>query len=77
MRTTTTAVTGESPRRAVVRTRLVMRTLGSVALVMLATPCAAGVAEADTQRTFEGRWVANNQSLTLDLSRCGQALLGS
>jgi hypothetical protein len=71
-----TAVTGESPRRAVACTRSVMRTLGSVASVMLATFCVAGVAEADIQRTFEGRWVANNQSLTLDLSRCGDGWCG-
>jgi len=36
---------------------------------MLVTFCVAGVAKAD-QRNFEGRWVANNHSLTLDLSRC-------
>ena len=37
---------------------------------MLATFCVAGVAKADIQRSFEGRWVANNKSLTLDLSPC-------
>ena len=76
MRTRTTAVTGESPRRAVACTRSVMRTLGSVASVMLATFCVAGVAKADSQRSFEGRWVANNQSLTLDLSRCDDGWCG-
>jgi hypothetical protein len=53
-----------------------MRTLGSVASVMLATFCVAGVAKADIQRTFEGRWVAKNQSLTLDLSRCDDGWCG-
>jgi hypothetical protein len=43
---------------------------------MLATFCVAGVAKADIQRTFEGRWVANNRSLTLDLSRCGDGWCG-
>jgi hypothetical protein len=43
---------------------------------MLATFCVAAVANADIQRTFEGRWVANNQSLTLDLSRCGDGWCG-
>ena len=43
---------------------------------MLATFCVAGVAKADIQRTFEGRWVANNQSLTLDLSRCDDGWCG-
>jgi hypothetical protein len=43
---------------------------------MLATFCVAGVAKADIQRTFEGRWVAKNQSLTLDLSRCGDGWCG-
>src|SRR5712691_1126032 len=77
MRTRMTAVTGESPRRAVTCTRSVMRSLGSVAAVMLATFCVAGVAKADIQRTFEGRWVANNKSLTLDLSRCGDGWCGT
>ena len=71
-----TAVTGESPRRAVTCTRSVMRTLGSVAGVMLAAFCVAGVAKADFQRTFEGRWVALNQSLTLDVSLCGDGWCG-
>jgi hypothetical protein len=53
-----------------------MRRLGSVAAVMLATVCVGGVAKADIQRTFEGRWIANNQSLTLDLSRCGNGWCG-
>ena len=43
---------------------------------MLATFCVAGVAKADLQRTFEGRWVANNQSLTFDLSRCKDGWCG-
>jgi len=51
-----------------------MGMLGSVA--MLAAFCVGGVAKADIQRTFEGRWVANNQSLTLDLSRCGDGWCG-
>ncbi len=76
MRARMTAVTGESPRRAVACTRSVMRTLGSVASVMLATFCVAGVAKADIQRTLEGRWVANNKSLALDLSRCGDGWCG-
>jgi hypothetical protein len=53
-----------------------MRTLGLVASAMLTTFCVAGVANADIQRTFEGRWVANNQSLTLDLSRCDDGWCG-
>jgi hypothetical protein len=43
---------------------------------MIATFCVAGVAKADIQHTFEGRWVANNKSLTLDLSRCGDGWCG-
>jgi polyisoprenoid-binding protein YceI len=43
---------------------------------MLATFCVAGVAKADIQRTLEGRWVAKNQSLTLDLSRCDDGWCG-
>jgi len=43
---------------------------------MLVTFCVAGVAKADIERTFEGRWVANNKSLTLDLSRCGDGWCG-
>ena len=43
---------------------------------MLATFCVVVVAKADIQRTFEGRWVANNRSLTLDLSRCGDGWCG-
>ena len=43
---------------------------------MLATFCVGGVAKAESQRTFEGRWVANNQSLTFDLSRCGDGWCG-
>jgi len=43
---------------------------------MLATFCVAGMAKADIQRTFEGRWVAKNQSLTLDLSRCDDGWCG-
>lgn len=43
---------------------------------MLATFCVASVAKADIQRTFEGRWVAKNQSLTLDLSRCDDGWCG-
>jgi hypothetical protein len=50
--------------------------LGSVASVMLATFCVAGVAKSDIQHTFEGRWVANNRSLTLDLSRCEDGWCG-
>jgi hypothetical protein len=53
-----------------------MRALGSVASVMLATFCVAAVAKAEIQRTFEGRWVANNKSLTLDLSRCDDGWCG-
>jgi len=53
-----------------------MRRLGSVASLTVAAFCVAGVAKADIQRTFEGRWVANNQSLTLDLSRCGDGWCG-
>ena len=71
-----TTVTGESPRPAAPRTRSVMRRLGSVASLTVAAFCVAGVAKADIQRTFEGRWVANNQSLTLDLSRCGDGWCG-
>ena len=43
---------------------------------MLDTFCVADVAKADIQRTFEGRWVANNKSLTLDLSRCDDGWCG-
>jgi hypothetical protein len=43
---------------------------------MLATFCVAGVAKSDIERTFEGRWVANNKSLTLDLSRCNDEWCG-
>src|SRR5262245_36066405 len=76
MRTGMPAVTGESPRRAVTCARSVMRTLGSVASVLLATFYVAGVAKSDIQHTFEGRWIADNQSLTLDLSRCGDGWCG-
>jgi hypothetical protein len=75
MKTKVPAVTGESPRRAVACTKWVMRTLGSVA-AMLTTFCVAGVAKADIQLAFEGRWVAKNQSLTLDLSRCDDGWCG-
>ena len=71
-----TAVTGESPRRAIAFTRSVMRAFGSVATAMLVTFCVAGVAKADIQRNFEGRWVANNRSLTLDLSPCDDGWCG-
>ena len=70
------AVTGERPRRVVTRTRSVMRTLGSVASVMLATFCVAGVAKAETDWPLEGRWAALNESLTLDLSLCGDGWCG-
>jgi hypothetical protein len=50
--------------------------LGLAAASMLAAFCVGGVAKADIQQTFEGRWVANNQSLTLDLSRCGDGWCG-
>ncbi len=43
---------------------------------MLASFCVGDVAKADIQQTFEGRWVASNQSLTLDLSRCGDSWCG-
>jgi hypothetical protein len=76
MRTRMTAVTGENPRRAATCTRSVMRMLGWVASVMLATFCVAGVAKSDVERTFEGRWAANNESLTFDLSRCGDGWCG-
>src|SRR5262245_1905620 len=76
MRTRMTAVTGESPRRAVAYTRSVMRMLGSVASVMLATFCVAGVTKAETDWPLEGRWAALNQSLTLDLLRCGDGWCG-
>ena len=77
MRTRTTAVTGESPRRAVVCTRSVMRTLASsVAATMLTAFCVAGVAMAETDWPLEGRWAALNQSLTLDLSLCGDGWCG-
>lgn len=41
---------------------------------MLTTFCVGDVAKAEA--TFEGRWVANNQSLTLDLLRCGDGWCG-
>jgi len=53
-----------------------MRTLGSVASVMLATFCVAGVAKAETDWPLEGRWAALNESLTLDLSLCGDGWCG-
>jgi len=53
-----------------------MRTLGLVAGTMLATFCVAAVAKAEGDRPFEGRWAALNQSLTLDLSPCGDGWCG-
>ena len=50
---------------------------GSVAGTMLAAFCVAGVAMAETDwQLEEGRWAALNQSLTLDLSRCGDGWCG-
>jgi hypothetical protein len=43
---------------------------------MLAAFYVGGVAKADTQRTFKGRWVAIDNSLTLDLSPCGDGWCG-
>jgi len=43
---------------------------------MLATFCVGGVAKADLQHTFEGRWVANDRHLTLDLLRCDDGWCG-
>ena len=75
------AVTGEGPRRAATCARSVIGVgfgLGSglAAATMLAAFCVGGVAKAGSQQTFEGRWVASNQSLTLDLSRCGNSWCG-
>jgi hypothetical protein len=44
--------------------------------MMLAAFCVGGVARAESQQTYEGRWVASNQSLTLDLLRCGDGWCG-
>jgi hypothetical protein len=38
--------------------------------------CVGGVAKAESQQTFEGRWAASNRSLTFDLSRCGDGWCG-
>jgi len=38
--------------------------------------CVDGMAKAESQQMVEGRWVASNQSLTLDLSRCGDGWCG-
>src|SRR5262245_4240725 len=88
MRARMAAVTGESPRRVVTCTRSVMRTLGLVAGAMLATFCVAGMAMAEGDPPFEGRWTALNESLkpghalrasaplTLDLSPCGDSWCG-
>jgi len=46
----------------------------AVAATILAAFCVAGVAMAEP--SFDGRWVAENQSLTLDLSRCGEGWCG-
>ena len=73
------AVTGESPRRAVTCARSVMNLglrLGLAAASMLAAFCVGGMAKAGIEQTFEGRWVASNQGLTLDLSRCGDGWCG-
>lgn len=77
------AVTGEGPRRAVTCARSVIGFslgftlgLGLAAATMLAAFCVGGVAQADSQPKLEGRWVASNQSLTLDLSRCGDGWCG-
>jgi len=43
---------------------------------MLATFCVAGVTKAETDWPLEGRWAALNQSLTLDLLRCGDGWCG-
>jgi hypothetical protein len=50
--------------------------LSLAAATMLAAFCVGGVAKAESQQMVEGRWVANNQSLTLDLSRCGDGWCG-
>lgn len=44
------------------------------AATMLAAFCVGDVAKAEA--TFEGRWAASNQSLTLDLARCGDGWCG-
>jgi hypothetical protein len=79
------AVTGQRPRRTVTCARSVIGVglglgfnlgLGLAAATMLAAFCVGGVAKAESQQTFEGRWVASNRSLTLDLSRCGDGWCG-
>jgi len=71
------AVTGEGPRRAETCARSVMGFgLAVAAATMLTVFCVAGVANAESQQMVEGRWAANNQSLTLDLSRCGDGWCG-
>ena len=71
------ALTGQRPRRTVTCARSVMVFgLGLAAAAMLAAFCVGGVAKAESQQMFEGRWVASNRSLTLDISRCGDGWCG-
>jgi hypothetical protein len=82
-----TAMTGGSLRRAATCPKfrcakstcaiLVMRGLArSVAATMLAAFCVGGVAMAEADWPLEGRWAALNQSLTFDLSLCGDSWCG-
>jgi hypothetical protein len=50
--------------------------MGLAATAMLAALYVGDVAKAESQQTVEGRWVASNRSLTLDLSRCGDGWCG-
>jgi hypothetical protein len=50
--------------------------VGLAAATMLAAFCVGDVAKADVQQPYEGRWVASNKSLTLDLLRCGDGWCG-
>jgi hypothetical protein len=43
---------------------------------MVAGHCVVPVAMADADPPFEGRWTAENRSLTLDISRCGDGWCG-
>lgn len=82
-----TAMTGGSLRRAATCAKfrcakltcagLVIRGLArSVAVAMLAAFCVGGVAMAEADWPLEGRWAALNQSLTFDLSLCGDSWCG-
>jgi hypothetical protein len=54
-----------------------MRFLASlIAATVFAGYCNVRMAAAEDNRSFEGRWTAENRSLTLDMFRCGNGWCG-